>query len=51
MTGVVVVPMDPEPLGAGPGRVEVRLDAGAQVTLDRFGEAGERRVEFVDAVQ
>lgn len=49
--GVVVVPMDAEPLGAGPRRVQVGLHAGAQFALNRFGESGEGRVEFVDAVQ
>lgn len=48
---VVVVPVDPEGLGRVPGRVQVGLDVGAEVPLQRLGEVLNAGVELVHGVQ
>nr|WP_265294130.1 hypothetical protein [Streptomyces sp. SHP 1-2] len=49
--GVVVVPVDTEGFGWVPGGVQVDLDIGAEVPLQRLGQGLVAGVELVDGVQ
>ncbi len=47
---VVIVPVDAEALGSGPGGVQVGLHAGPQPALQLTGQGADAGVEFVDGV-